>query len=142
MDTDLKTGVVAVVRRDGRYLMIRRSASVIAPGAWCFVGGAIEPGESQEQAVVREFREEVGGTVRPLERIRQYTRPDGRLRLYWWRAQLLEQELHANSDEVAEIRWCRPAEIRRLPDLLESNREFLDAIGQGIESVGDERAAP
>lgn len=37
-----KYGVVVVVEREGRFLVIRRAASVIAPNAWCFVGGAIE----------------------------------------------------------------------------------------------------
>ena len=62
----------------------------------CFVGGAIEPGESQEDAVVREFREEVGGQVRPVRLIWEYTRPDGKLHLYWWLAELETGELQAN----------------------------------------------
>ena len=61
MKNKVRLGVVVVVRQDGRYLMIRRAAGVPVPGAWCFVGGAIEPGESQADTAAREFREEVGG---------------------------------------------------------------------------------
>lgn len=122
-------GVVVVVVRDGRCLLIRRAARVVVPGAWCFVGGAIEAGETEADAVVREFREELGGAVRPLRRIWEYARPDGTLRLYWWLADLVGDELRANAAEVAEWRWCRREEIEGLPNVLESNRAFLAAIG-------------
>jgi 8-oxo-dGTP pyrophosphatase MutT (NUDIX family) len=125
MSVSLTIGVVVVVQREGRYLMIRRAAGVVAPGTWCFVGGAVEPGESQAQAAVREFREEVGGNVRPVRAVWEYLRSDGRLRLHYWLADLLSHDLRANPAEVAEMRWCRLPEILTLPDLLPSNREFV-----------------
>ncbi len=127
----VQQGVVVVVRRAGRFLMIRRSEHVIAPGAWCFVGGAIEGMETQEEAVVREFREEVGGTVLPVRRIWEYTRPDGRLHLYWWLAEMDGDSLAPDAGEVAEVKWCTAEEIGKLPGLLESNREFLGEVTAG-----------
>lgn len=130
IDTEnITRGVVVVVKRGERLLVIRRAAAVCAPGGWCFVGGAIEPGESEEQAVVREFREEVGGRVRPLRRIWEYWRADGRLRLNWWLGELLDDRLTPNPREVAELRWATWSEIEALPTLLDSNREFLAAFG-------------
>lgn len=120
-------GVVVVVARGDRLLVIKRAAGIRAPGAWCFVGGAIEPGETQADAVVREFAEEVGGRVRAVAPIWQYDHPTEALRLYWWRAELLDDELLPNADEVAELRWCTPTEIAALPGLLESNQAFLRA---------------
>jgi 8-oxo-dGTP pyrophosphatase MutT (NUDIX family) len=125
MGSDVIHGVVVVVCCGGRYLMIRRAAGVIAPGAWCFVGGALEDGESQAEAVRREFREEVGGAVRPVRKIWESTRPDGRLVLHWWEAELADDRLEPNPAEVAELRWCTAEEIAALPGLLESNRAFL-----------------
>ncbi len=126
----MEQGVVVVVRRGLRYLVIQRAAHVVAPGAWCFVGGAIQPGETQEQAVVREFHEEVGGLVRPIAQVWEYLRPDHLLRLYWWSAELLSDGLQPNPAEVAEIRWCSPDEIECLPNVLASNLEFLRVIGR------------
>ncbi len=125
----LTFGVVVVVARGDRYLMIRRAAGVVAPGAWCFVGGAIELGESQEEAVRREFAEEVGGRVRPVRCIWEYRSPDDRLHLYWWESELLDDVLQPNPDEVAELRWCTTSEVAALPDLLPSNRTFLRLLG-------------
>jgi 8-oxo-dGTP pyrophosphatase MutT (NUDIX family) len=121
-------GVVVVVRRQGKLLMIRRAEHVIAPGAWCFVGGAIEPNETQPDAVAREFCEEVGAVVRPLRKIWESTRPDGLLVLHWWLAEMdADAALRPNPAEVAEVRWLTTAEIDTLPGLLESNRQFLAA---------------
>jgi 8-oxo-dGTP diphosphatase len=66
--------------------------------------------------------------VRPLERVWDYTRPDGELRLYWWRAELLDNRLVPNPAEIAELRWLTPAEILALPDLLDGNRVFLATL--------------
>ncbi|MBI5865337.1 MAG: NUDIX domain-containing protein [Planctomycetes bacterium] len=125
MSSNPKEGVVAVVFRQGRFLVIQRAAGILAGGAWCFVGGAIEPGETQEQALVREFREEVGGTVLPVQCVWRFESANGRLRLFWWVAELPEGELTPNPAEVAEIRWCTTDELLNLPNLLETNRHFV-----------------
>ncbi len=133
MEPQVTVGVVAVVERAGRYLLIRRAAGVVAPGAWCFVGGAVEPGETQAAAAVREFREEVGGEIRPVRSLWEYVRPDGRLRLHYWEAELIGGPLRANPAEVAEIGWYTAAEIEALPDVLASNIAFVRALRSGRE---------
>ena len=100
----------------------------MAPRVYCFPGGAIEGEESEEETLVREFREEVGGEVRPLARVWEYTRPDGSLRLYWWRADLVGDKLECNPAEIAELRWLTPGEILTLPNLLDGNRAFLATL--------------
>jgi len=123
-----REGVVAVVRHGNRFLMVRRAPHIAAGGAWCFPGGAIEPGESQQSALVREFREELGAAIRPIARIWGYLRPDGLL-LHWWLAELADQRLQPNPAEVAELRWCTFDEIQALPGILEGNLAFLKAVG-------------
>ncbi len=125
-------GVVVVVRRNGRFLVIRRALHIRAGGAWCFVGGGIEPGESQAEAVVREFAEEVGADVHPVRKVWEYVRPDGELRLHWWLGDLTDQDLRPNPAEVLELRWCTPAQIEALPGLLDGNLAFMHKIGQQL----------
>lgn len=124
----VQQGVVAVIERDGRWLMIRRGEGVIAPGYWCFPGGGIEAGEAPEQALMREIREEIGLDVRPEGEIFRWRRPDGKLLLQWWRASLTDQqqEPRLSPHEVAEIRWVTPTELKSLRPALESNHIFLD----------------
>jgi 8-oxo-dGTP diphosphatase len=129
MAARVKEGVVVVIRDDRRLLIIQRAAHIFAGGAWCFVGGGIEPGETQAEAVAREFTEEVGGAVTPGRKIWEYLRPDGRLRLHWWTAELISDPatLQPNAEEVAALRWAAPDEVARLSGLLESNRRFLQS---------------
>lgn len=74
--------VVAAVIRDarGRILLARRTEGRDLAGLWEFPGGKCEPGESPEDALVRELREELGIEARvgaPLIRVPQRT-PDKR----------------------------------------------------------------
>ena len=63
---DMATGVL--VRQD-RVLVQKRRPDDVWPGLWEFPGGCIEPGESPEQALRREYLEEVELTVRPTEKV-------------------------------------------------------------------------
>ncbi len=58
-----KTGLVvvaaALVDRDGRLLVQQRPDGLSMAGLWEFPGGKIEPGETPEQALIRELSEEL-----------------------------------------------------------------------------------
>lgn len=55
--------VGAAVVRDGRVLASRRTEPPRLAGLWEFPGGKVEPGESDEQALRRELREELQVSV-------------------------------------------------------------------------------
>jgi 8-oxo-dGTP pyrophosphatase MutT (NUDIX family) len=122
-------GVVGVSERDGRLLMIQRSHHVAAPGAWCFPGGAVEPGETPQQALTREMREELDLDVVPIQHLWTWHREDGTLELQWWRVSPPPHEPRPNPAEVQDFRWMTPDEIRRHPDVLPNNVAFLDHYG-------------
>lgn len=63
-DMDRREVVAALIRRDGKYMICRRPEGKARAGLWEFVGGKAEAGESLEEALVRECREEIGVTVR------------------------------------------------------------------------------
>lgn len=124
-------GSVAVVVRGGRLLVIRRSRRVVAPGAYCFPGGALEDGESEEQALVREMQEELGVSIHPIRRLWRSVTP-WNVELAWWLAVLPPDErLAPNPEEVESVHWVTPAEMADLPGLLSSNRDFLEALADG-----------
>jgi 8-oxo-dGTP diphosphatase len=119
------------VVRDDRMLVIRRARSVVAPLVYCFPGGGIEAGESEEEALVREFREEVSVEFRPLRRLWRCVTP-WKVELAWWLGELPPGEApQANPREVESIHWLTPAEMAQTPDLLESNRAFLELLARG-----------
>lgn len=126
-----REGAVAVIVRDGRMLVIRRSRSVVAPGAYCFPGGGIEPGESEEDALRRELREELNVSVQPIRPVWRSVTP-WQVQLVWWLAELDDHaEPVPSPAEVESIHWCTAEEMAGLPELLESNRHFLEALAAG-----------
>lgn len=126
-----RLGVVAVIREGPKLLVIRRSKHVVAPGAYCFPGGGIEPGETEEQALVRELREELAVETIPGRRIWRSTTPWG-VRLAWWTAALGPGAVPvAAPAEVESWHWHTVDEIARLPALLASNLEFLSRLAGG-----------
>jgi 8-oxo-dGTP diphosphatase len=121
-----RRGVVAVVVRDNRFLVIRRSQHVRAPGMHCFPGGAIEPGESEAEAVRREMSEELGLAARPLRLLWRSVTP-WNVELAWWLTAIDADAVPvANPLEVESWSWLSGSEIRGLTQLLASNREFLE----------------
>lgn len=126
-----RRGAVAIILRDGRMLVIRRSQWVRAPRTICFPGGGIQDGESECQTLIRECREEIGLTVRPLRRLWE-CQTAWQVRLGWWLAEIAADAVPvADPAEVEAIYWVTPAEMAAMDDVLESNREFLRLIERG-----------
>ena len=73
MEDSLRDGLVVVVAAaivvDGRLLAARRTSPPELAGRWELPGGKVEPGESDEQALVREIREELGVDVTVEEQV-------------------------------------------------------------------------
>jgi 8-oxo-dGTP diphosphatase len=133
--TPVRRGAVAVFIRDGQFLVIRRSQHVVAPGAYCFPGGGIEADESEAAALVREIEEELGVTIRPVQKIWHSVTP-WNVELVWWLTELpVDAELRPNPAEVESIHWCTAEEMSQLPDLLASNLAFLAAVATGEISL-------
>lgn len=57
---DLVVVAAALVDRDGRLLVQQRPEGLPMAGLWEFPGGKVEPGETPEQALIRELAEELG----------------------------------------------------------------------------------
>lgn len=106
------TEVVAALIRSGEKFMICQRPAHKARGLlWEFVGGKVEKGETKEQALIRECREELAITVRPLEVfadvVHEY--PDLTVHLTVFNASIAEgvpQMLEHN-----DIRWITVGEI-------------------------------
>lgn len=55
----MKVVMAAVVEKDGRYMICRRGPGRRLEGVWEFPGGKLEPGETPEEGLIRELREEL-----------------------------------------------------------------------------------
>jgi len=129
--TRRRRGVVGVIIRRQKLLIIRRSLTVPAPGMLCLPGGGIEAGESEAEALVREMQEELAIEVEPIRRCWRSVTPWG-TNLAWWLADLDDAAIPlANPDEVAEVHWLGRNEIRTFDGILPSLPPFVDAWERG-----------
>jgi len=123
--------VGAIICKNDRYLVGRRAAHKSQGGKWEFVGGKIEFGETPEQALARECREELALEIEN-ERIIDsviHTYPDKTIRLT-----LIACTPKPGSEPVAlehqQIRWVTCAEMGTL-DFAGADREFIGKLTIG-----------
>ena len=121
---------IAIIRQGDKFLAIKRSQTVRAPGKICFPGGGVEAGETFEQAVVRELREELGISIEPVRRIwNSVTAWD--VEVCWILAEIIgDDEIQPDKEEVEWYRWMDCDELKQ-SDLLPSNADFLNALTDG-----------
>lgn len=121
-----KQAVMIVLYKDGKFLLGKRSElKKKAPGYWCPVSGHIEPGESEEEAVIREAREELGVLVRPLKKITSIPTRDGTTDLHWWLSEILEGTPEIANEENSAIRWFSKDELKTLSPSFQEDLEIL-----------------
>ena len=121
--------VAAAIERDGHYLVARRTRPADVAGRWEFPGGKVEAGETEEQALIREIREELGVDVEVVRRIPGEWPLHDDLVLHLYVARLITGE-PAPLEQHDEIRWVTPSQFEEI-DWLESDREAVDALTKG-----------
>ena len=121
--------VAAAIQRDGRYLVARRTRPADVAGRWEFPGGKVEPGESEERALAREIREELGVEIAINERVPGEWPLHGDLVLRLYRATLASGE-PMPLEQHDEIRWVTIAEfdsVDWLPSDIDAVRSLREA---------------
>ena len=121
--TIMLDAIVVVIMKGDKILLIERAPRGLYSGYWAPVSGKVEPGESQEAAVVRESMEEVGLKVRPVRKVWENITTSGTYRLHWWLAEYVGGELVLDKREVSDARWVRLEEIDRFK-IFDGDREF------------------
>jgi 8-oxo-dGTP diphosphatase len=124
----MMTEVVAALVWEGEKFMICQRPAHKARGLlWEFVGGKVEPGESREEALIRECREELAVTLSVgelfMDVVHEY--PDLTVHLSLYHAAIdrgVPQKLEHN-----DIRWITPAEIPNY-DFCPADVEILQKI--------------
>lgn len=121
--------VAALIWQGDKFLICQRPAHKGSGLLWEFVGGKVEPGETKEQALVRECREELAVTVSVGEPYMEATHvyPDITVHLTLFQAAIVQgtpQMLEHN-----DMRWIAPAEIANY-EFCPADVEILKTIAQ------------
>ena len=103
----------ALIFRDGKLLITRRRAGDHLGGLWEFPGGKREAGETFEQCLAREIREELGAEISVgklfAEVVHDY--PEKSVHLKFFSCRLLAGE--PRPIECADVCWVGPGELAR-----------------------------
>ncbi|MFE4017384.1 NUDIX hydrolase [Streptomyces sp. NPDC059101] len=127
---DERPGIAAaIIVHEGRVLMVRRRISE-GKLSWQFPAGEVEPGETREDAAVRETKEETALTVSAVELLGERVHPaTGRLMSYT-ACEVLSGTAHvADTEELAELAWVAHDQIPEYVPygLFGPVQEYLDA---------------
>ena len=119
--------VAALIWKGDRFLICQRPAHKARALLWEFVGGKVEPGETKEQALIRECQEELNITLSVenefMDVIHEY--PDLTVHLTLFNAVIsagTPQKLEHN-----DIKWIVPSEIPNY-DFCPADQEILKKI--------------
>ena len=104
--------VIAIIERQGKYLIQKRPSKGLLADLWEFPGGKIEPKESKEAALARELQEELGVQLSQAQHLFNvkhfYT--EFRVNLSVYRC-----SLEAYPKNIAVRRWVKPGDFYRYP---------------------------
>jgi len=117
----------ALIMHEGRYLITRRRADAHLGGLWEFPGGKREPGESLEECLRRELREEVGIEITepaPFQIIR-HAYPEKTVELHFFRCSI--KDGHPRPLGCDGLQWVPPEELTQVL-LPPADRPLVDAL--------------
>lgn len=120
--------VAALIRRGHGFMIFQRPETKTRAFQWEFVGGKVEPGETLEEALIRECREEIGVTVRVGDIFTEvdHVYPDITIHLTLFNAEIedgIPQKLEHNDircitpDEISDYEFC-PADDEILKKII------------------------
>lgn len=125
--------VGAALVEDGRLLAARRSAPVELAGRWELPGGKVEPGETADEALARELREELGVDAEVSGRVPGEWPLRAPYVLQVWTARLRPGSAAPEPlQDHDELRWLGPGEIWDVPWL----DQDVPAVRQTLAHLG------
>lgn len=119
--------VCAVIIKDNLVFCTKRGPKGECANKWEFPGGKIEPGETKEEALIREIKEELNCNIKIEKYLTTVTHEYNtfKVTLYVYICRLLNNhiDLLVHSDSL----WCEKDKLKEL-DFAEADYKFLDKI--------------
>jgi 8-oxo-dGTP pyrophosphatase MutT (NUDIX family) len=115
------------VSDDGQILMIKNYRFITDSEAWELPAGMVDPGETLEEAAVRELLEETGYVAKTLTYLNYYYPSNGssNQEFYMFVATGLSQQTQTfDTNEIVELRWFAPEQVKSMI----VNNEIVDGL--------------
>jgi len=116
---------VGVLRRNGKILACQRKKGGRYELKWEFPGGKLEPGETVEECLARELREELSVNAHTIGRIEvQSAEYDDGGTFEVAYCEVIGFDGEPTNNVFEQIRWVTLRELRKL-DILEGNKDYI-----------------
>jgi len=120
----------ALIEKDGKILIAQRNGEGNQALKWEFPGGKIDPGETPEQCLSRELKEELNLDIRVGELLDtiNFDYPTWTIQLLVYRAEIVGGEMRLNVHN--DVRWVARSEI--------SSYDFCPADVELVKKISSE----
>jgi len=120
----LSPAIIVLVQR-GQELLLARSRHFL-PGMYSVLAGFVEPGESLEEAVAREVKEEVGLTIKDIRYFGSQNWPFPHSLMIGFTATYAGGEISPNDDEIEAAGWFTADTLPPIPGKISIARKLID----------------
>ncbi|HUL38243.1 MAG TPA: NAD(+) diphosphatase [Thermodesulfobacteriota bacterium] len=120
----LAPAIIVLVERGGKLLLAR--SRHFMPGMFSVLAGFVEPGESLEEAVVREVREEVGIDIKDIKYFGSQPWPFPHSLMIGFTATYAGGEIIIDDTEIEEAGWFTTDSLPRIPGKISIARKLIE----------------
>ena len=132
----LAPAIIVLVER-GNQLLLARSRHFIS-GMYSVIAGFVEPGETLEEAVVRELREEVGIAVKNIHYFDSQAWPFPHSLMIGFTATYAGGDISLSDSEIEDAGWFTSQDLPTLPGKISISRKLIDWFLQKHQTEGRE----
>lgn len=112
----VKVSVTCLIEKDGKVLFVQEGAGKIK-GLWSLPGGKVDEGETFEEAVERELKEETNLDVINMKEIDIVQEEPNHTVKHIYRVEA-KGNLKSQIGEILDIKWFSPEEVKEMKDKL------------------------
>jgi NAD+ diphosphatase len=122
----LAPAIIVLVEREGQLLLAR--SRHFMPGMYSVLAGFVEPGESLEEAVVREVKEEVGIEIQDIKYFGSQPWPFPHSLMMGFTATYAGGEISLDNKEIEDAGWYTADRLPRIPGKISIARKLIDGF--------------
>lgn len=122
----ISPAVIVLVERDKKVLLAR--ASRFKENLYSVIAGFVEPGETLEETVIREIKEETGIDVKNIRYFGSQPWPFPNSLMIGFMAEYAGGEISVDGKEISEAGWYDAAHLPEIPPKISIARELIDAF--------------
>lgn len=127
----ISPAMIVLVTRGDTMLLARNPA--LPEPMFSTLAGFVDTGESLEECVAREVKEEVNIEVKNIRYFGSQPWPFGRSLMVGFTAEYAGGDIHVDGKEIAEADWFHPDNMPRIPPRLSIARHLIDAFVERVK---------